>query len=80
MMRAVLGFNQQLERIAEVTVVILVGALLPFVKFSIPVFIFVAALIFILRPLAVHLSFIIPLISNKLAIKKFVDQVHEMAN
>jgi NhaP-type Na+/H+ or K+/H+ antiporter len=58
MMRAVLGFNQQLERVAEVTVVVLVGALLPFVNISLPVVVLIAALILILRPFAVQLSLI----------------------
>lgn len=58
MMRAVLGFNQQLERVAEVTVVVLVGALLPFVKISLPVVVLIAALILVLRPFAVQLSLI----------------------
>lgn len=66
MMLAVLGFNQQLERIAEVIVVILVGALLPFVKLSPTVFILVGALIFLIRPFAVWLALIrIPGISEK---------------
>ena len=66
MMRAVLGFNQQLERIAEVTVVILVGALLPFVELSWPVVLVVGALILVIRPLAVRLALApIPGLSEK---------------
>lgn len=56
MMRAVIGFNQQLERIAEVALVILVGALLPVVSLTLPACVLIAALILIIRPLAVQLS------------------------
>ncbi|MDB6060811.1 MAG: Na+/H+ antiporter [Verrucomicrobiaceae bacterium] len=56
MMRAVLGFNEQLERIAEVTVVILVGALIPFIDLNRHVLILIPALILIIRPLAVTLG------------------------
>lgn len=66
MMRAVLGFNQQLERVAEMTVVILVGALLPFIELSMSVFVIVGALILFIRPLAVWLAiFDIPRLSVK---------------
>jgi NhaP-type Na+/H+ or K+/H+ antiporter len=58
MIRAVLGFNEQIERIAEVTVVVLVGALLPIIDinaFSIAV---ALALIFVIRPIAVNVTLI----------------------
>ena len=56
MMRAILGFNQQLERLAEVTVVILVGALLRWIELSADVIIVVGVLILMIRPLAVWIA------------------------
>jgi NhaP-type Na+/H+ or K+/H+ antiporter len=56
MIRAVLGFNEQIERIAEVTVVILVGALLPMIHIDAMVITIAVALIFVIRPLAVMVT------------------------
>jgi NhaP-type Na+/H+ or K+/H+ antiporter len=53
MMRAVRGFNEQLERIAELVVVLIVGAMLAYVPFDWTAILFVACLFFILRPLSV---------------------------
>lgn len=58
MMRAVMGFNEQLERIAEVAIVILVGALIPFIIVDWQVVIIVAALVLVIRPIAVLLGLI----------------------
>lgn len=58
MIKAVLGFNEQLERIAEVTVVILVGALLPSIQMSALVIVTTIMLIVIIRPLAVNAAII----------------------
>lgn len=56
MMQGVRGFNEQLERIAEVTVVLVVGAMLSFVPFDIGVFVFVCVLFIVVRPLSVWLG------------------------
>jgi NhaP-type Na+/H+ or K+/H+ antiporter len=56
MMQAVRGFNEQLERIAEVTVVLVVGAMLSFVPFDIGVLLFVLVLFMVVRPLSVWLG------------------------
>ncbi|WP_298923373.1 cation:proton antiporter [uncultured Ramlibacter sp.] len=53
MAQAVLGFNQQLERIGEVTVVITIGALLWAVAWDKAVWWFVPLLLLVIRPLAV---------------------------
>jgi len=49
----VLGFNEQLERIGEVAIMLLVGALLSFVDWSWPKVGFVALLFVVVRPLSV---------------------------
>jgi sodium/hydrogen antiporter len=56
MMQGVRGFNEQLERIAEVMVVLVVGAMLSFVPLDIDVFIFVCILFIVVRPLSVWLG------------------------
>ena len=56
MMQGVRGFNEQLEHIAEVTVVLVVGAMLTFVSFDVGVMMFVLALFLVVRPLAVWLG------------------------
>ena len=49
-------FTGQLERLTEVAVVIVVGALLGTVRWTVPVFLIVAALLFVIRPLSVLVS------------------------
>ena len=56
MMQGVRGFNEQLERIAEVTVVLAVGAMLSFVPFDVGVLLFVFVLFAVVRPLSVWLG------------------------
>ena len=56
MMQGVRGFNEQLERIAEVTVVLVVGAMLSFVPFDVGVLLFVFVLFAVVRPLSVWLG------------------------
>ena len=56
MVHAVLGFNQQLERIGEVTVVIAIGALLWAVAWHPAVWWFVPLLLLVIRPLSVALG------------------------
>lgn len=58
MMLAVRGFNEQLERIAEVAVVILVGAMLSLVTIDWSAIALIALLFGIVRPLAVNLALI----------------------
>jgi NhaP-type Na+/H+ or K+/H+ antiporter len=54
--RALLGFNEQLERIAEVAVVVLVGALLPLATLPREALWFVPVLLIVIRPAAVLLG------------------------
>lgn len=54
LMESVERFNAQLERLAEVAVVLVVGALLTRVNFSAEVLWFVPLLIFVIRPLSVY--------------------------
>jgi NhaP-type Na+/H+ or K+/H+ antiporter len=56
MMQGVRGFNEQLERIAEVTVVLVVGAMLAFVRLDFSVLVFVFVLFVLIRPLSVWLG------------------------
>jgi NhaP-type Na+/H+ or K+/H+ antiporter len=56
MMEGVRGFNEQLERIAEVTVVLVVGAMLSFVPFDAGVLLFIGVLFVLVRPLSVWLG------------------------
>jgi NhaP-type Na+/H+ or K+/H+ antiporter len=54
MAQAVLGFNEQAERIGELTIVITVGALLWAVQWHLAQWGFVALLLLVIRPLAVQ--------------------------
>lgn len=56
MMQAVRGFNEQLERIAEMVVVLAVGAMLAYVHVDLATTVFVGLLFFVLRPLSVWLG------------------------
>lgn len=56
MMQGVQGFNEQLERIAEVTVVLAVGAMLSFVPFDVGVLLFIFVLFVVVRPVSVWLG------------------------
>ena len=56
MAEAVLGFNQQLERLGEVAVVLVLGGLLTQVAWSITTVLFIAALFLVVRPLASFIS------------------------
>lgn len=56
MMRAVQRFNEQLERFAEVGIVLVVGALLATVTFRSEVLWFIPLLFLVIRPLAVYLG------------------------
>ena len=53
LMREVQDFNDQLERIVEVAVVLIVGAMLAYVPLASGPFWFVALLLLVIRPLAV---------------------------
>jgi len=56
MMQAVRGFNEQLERIAELVIVLAVGAMLAYIHVDLTIVIFLALLFFVLRPLSVWLG------------------------
>lgn len=56
MAQAVLGFNEQVERIGEVTIVIAIGALLWAVRFEPAVIFLVPLLLLVVRPLSVALG------------------------
>lgn len=56
MMRALRDFNEQLERIAEVAIVILVGAMLSMVTANLYAVVIMLFTFFIARPLSVHLA------------------------
>lgn len=56
MMQAVRGFNEQMERIAELIIVLVVGAMLPYVRFDWTALGFLLLLFAVLRPLAVWLG------------------------
>ena len=56
MAEAVLGFNQQLERLGEVAVVLVLGGLLTPVAWSVRTVLFIAALFLVVRPLASFVS------------------------
>lgn len=58
MMRALRGFNEQMERIAEVAIVILIGALLANLTIDILAIIICAFTFFIARPFSVYASLI----------------------
>lgn len=56
MMQAVRGFNEQMERIAELVIVLVVGAMLPYSRFDWTAIGFLLLLFLILRPLSVWLG------------------------
>jgi len=56
MAQAVLGFNEQLERIGEVAVVVLVGGLLAASQMPLEAIWFVPLLLLVIRPLSVWLG------------------------
>jgi len=56
MTRAVQGFNEQLERLAELGIVLAIGAMLPYATGSAHLFWFIPVLFLIVRPLAVLAS------------------------
>lgn len=56
LMQGVRGFNEQLERIAEVTVVLVVGAMLAFIRVDLTVLGFVFLLFLVVRPVSVWLG------------------------
>ncbi|WP_316366639.1 cation:proton antiporter domain-containing protein [Candidatus Thiodiazotropha sp. CDECU1] len=56
MMQAVRGFNEQMERIGELAVVLLVGALLPFAHLPIAALGLLATLFLVIRPISVWLG------------------------
>jgi NhaP-type Na+/H+ or K+/H+ antiporter len=53
MTRAVRGFNEQLERLLELAMVVVVGAMLPYVTLSASLWWFIPLLFLVLRPLSV---------------------------
>lgn len=56
MMKAVRGFNEQLEHIGEVAVVLIVGALFATATWNLRTVVFIAAVFLLARPLAVWIS------------------------
>jgi len=56
MMQAVRGFNEQMERIAELVIVLAVGAMLPYIHFDWTAVGFLLLLFLFLRPLSVWLG------------------------
>ena len=56
MAKALLGFNERLERIAEVALVVVTGALLPLRAFPVEMLWFVPLLFLVVRPLSVWLG------------------------
>jgi len=56
LMREIRDFNDQLERIAEVAVVLVVGALLTYIDVSLDVILFVLFMLLFVRPLSVWLG------------------------
>lgn len=56
MMQAVRGFNEQLERIAELVIVLAVGAMLAYVRIDGWAIVFLVLLFFVLRPVSVWLG------------------------
>lgn len=56
MAQAVLGFNEQVERIGEVTIVIAIGALLSAVRWELAAWWFVPLLLLFIRPVAVAIG------------------------
>lgn len=64
MAEAVLNFNAQLERFAEVTLVVLIGAMLRTDMFTLRSFAWTAILLLIVRPVVVYLTLIKSKLSN----------------
>lgn len=58
MTQAVQGFNEQLERLAELAVVLMIGAMLPYVELTIKLWWLIPVLFFIIRPFAVWVGMI----------------------
>ncbi len=58
MMQALRGFNEQLERIGEVAVVLVVGAMLAFTSFNLNAILFVLLFFIVIRPIATWLALI----------------------
>ena len=58
MMQAVRGFNEQMERIGELAVVVVVGAMLPFIRLPVSALGFLALLFLAIRPVSVWLGLI----------------------
>jgi NhaP-type Na+/H+ or K+/H+ antiporter len=56
MARAVLGFNEQLERLGELAIVLVVGAMLAGIEQAGPGILLAGALFFVIRPLATTLT------------------------
>lgn len=56
MMQAVRGFNEQLERIAELVIVLAVGAMLAYIEVDLETMVFLVLLFFVLRPVSVWLG------------------------
>ncbi|MBS1138664.1 MAG: sodium/proton antiporter, family [Proteobacteria bacterium] len=56
MMQAVRGFNEQLERIAELVIVLAVGAMLAYIHVDLETVAFLVLLFFVLRPVSVWLG------------------------
>ena len=58
MTRMLLDFNIQIERLAEIAIVILIGALLAGLSWEWPSFVLAALILFVIRPVAVWLTFL----------------------
>lgn len=56
LMQAVRGFNEQLERIAELVIVLAVGAMLAYIRVDLETVVFLVLLFFVLRPVSVWLG------------------------
>lgn len=56
MMQAVRGFNEQMERIAELVIVLAVGAMLAYIHVDLETVLFLVLLFFVLRPVSVWLG------------------------
>lgn len=56
LMQAVRGFNEQLERIAELIIVLAVGAMLAYIHVDLETVLFLVLLFFVLRPVSVWLG------------------------
>lgn len=56
LMQAVRGFNEQMERIAELVIVLAVGAMLAYIHVDLETVLFLVLLFFVLRPVSVWLG------------------------